>query len=69
MALTCPRNVGTADRALRLAGAALATALLATRTVRGPAALALALAAASLATSGVTGRCPAYVPLGIDTRR
>lgn len=56
------QNMGTADRLLRLFAGLLLT------RVRGPLRPpALALAGVMLGTSA-TGVCPAYKPLGIDTR-
>ena len=63
------RNMGTFDRAVRafvLAPTAFGIALGLGATSIGGIVL-LALAGVAL-TTGATGVCPAYIPLGIDTR-
>jgi hypothetical protein len=63
------RNVGVADRSFRafvVAPAAIVTAILVGAS-SSPAVVLLVVAGVMLVT-GATGRCPSYVPLGIDTR-
>ncbi len=66
------KNVGTLDRLVRLVVAAvlLAIGLFPLDGLQGrPLGLfAIVLGVAALATA-LTGRCPGYVPFGIDTRR
>ncbi len=65
--MTLLRNMGTADRAVRFAAVTGITALVATRTVSGGAAVALSALAAGMLFSGTTGHCPIYVPFGVST--
>ncbi|MFN3597109.1 MAG: DUF2892 domain-containing protein [Rubricoccaceae bacterium] len=61
-------NMGKTDRALRLGAAAGLAGLILSGRVRGLGALALGTAAAVFAGTSATGYCPAYEPLGVDTR-
>jgi hypothetical protein len=61
------RNMGTADRALRITFAVVVAALWATGSIGGTVALVLgALAVVFLLTSAV-GWCPLYAPFGLST--
>lgn len=61
-------NMGKTDRALRLGAAAGIAGLILSGRVRGAGALLLGTAAAVFAGTSATGYCPAYEPLGVDTR-
>ena len=62
-------NMGNADRAVRALVAIVVAALYLTGTISGTVAIiALVVAVVFLATSAV-GRCPAYVPLGLSTKK
>lgn len=66
------RNVGGLDRAFRLVVGVLAVAaglLLAGGTRGEPLGIVLALAGLMILLTGITGRCPLYVPFGISTAR
>lgn len=69
MRFPIPRNVGAADRALRVAlgaaGIAAPVALGAGWMVAAP----VGLAAGGLALSGLLGRCSVYQALGLTTLR
>ena len=63
------RNMGVADRSFRafvIAPAAIVAAILVGASSIG--AIVLFLVAGVMLATSVTGRCPSYVPLGIDTR-
>lgn len=61
------KNMGKADRVIRSAAAVGAGTLIATGTVKGPAAMALGgLATIFLLTSSV-GHCPVYAATGLNT--
>lgn len=63
------RNMGFADRGLRafvLAPAAIVAAtFIGASSIGG---IALFVVAGVMLATGATGRCPSYVPFGIDTR-
>lgn len=62
-------NMGTVDRAVRVVVALAIGALYLTGTISGTLAIvALVVAVVFLGTSAV-GTCPAYVPLGLSTRK
>ena len=61
-------NMGRTDRTLRLAAAAVLTALVLFVT-DGALDWVLGLVAVVLIGTSVVGTCPAYLPFGIDTRR
>lgn len=67
--MTLLRNMGGLDRSLRFVAASGIGALVATRTVTGPAAVALSGLAVAMLFSGTTGHCPLYVPFGVSTCR
>lgn len=63
------KNMGSADKALRLMAAAVLVALAVTGMIEGYWALgAYAIAAIFIVTSLVSV-CPAYLPFGISTRK
>jgi hypothetical protein len=62
-------NMGVADRSFRafvIAPAAIVAAILVGATSIGG--IVLFVVAGVMLATGATGRCPSYVPLGIDTR-
>ena len=62
-------NMGTVDRAIRVVIALGLGALYLTGTISGTVAIvALVVAVVFLGTSAV-GSCPAYLPLGLSTRK
>ncbi len=62
------KNIGTADRVIRILIAALVIALYFTHVIGGTTAIILlALSAVFILTSFV-GVCPLYLPFGISTR-
>lgn len=61
------KNMGTADRAIRI-GAALAVALLYfTGTISGTVATVLGIVALAFVITSFVGWCPAYLPFGLST--
>ncbi|GAB3832491.1 YgaP family membrane protein [Pontibacter rugosus] len=61
------KNMGTTDRMVRSALAAGAAALIATKTVNGPTAVALGSLATIFALTSSVGHCPAYDVADINT--
>lgn len=61
------RNVGTFDRLLRFALTPLSAALYFTGHIEGVAAAVLAVLAAMLLVTAVTGSCSVYYMLGLST--
>ena len=63
------KNMGTADRVIRI-GLAIAVAVLyLSGRVRGVLGIILLIVAAVFVITSLSGRCPGYVPLGVSTRR
>lgn len=63
------RNMGTGDRALRIAAASTIALLYFTGFVGGTVALVLWAVAAVLLITALVGTCPLYIPLRISTTR
>ena len=61
------KNMGTADRALRLLAGALILVLYLTHVISGGLAAVLGVIAAVLILTSFVGVCPAYLPLKIST--
>ena len=61
------RNMGTADRTLRLLAGALILVLYLTHVISGGIAAVLGVIAAVLILTSFVGVCPAYLPLKIST--
>jgi hypothetical protein len=61
------RNMGTADRAIRVLLAIVVVALYVTGTIAGTTAAILGLVAAVFVVTGLMGFCPAYVPFKFST--
>jgi hypothetical protein len=63
------KNIGTIDRIIRIAIAALIGVLYAAGQITGTAALLLGLLAAVFVLTGLASVCPLYLPFGFSTRR
>jgi hypothetical protein len=63
------KNMGAADRVVRILVAIGVAALYLTGTISGVVAIVLGVVAAVFLATGAAGFCPGYVPLGISTRR
>jgi hypothetical protein len=61
------KNMGSADRAIRIAAAVAVLALYLTHVISGPVAVILGVIAAVLVITGFVGVCPAYLPFKIST--
>lgn len=61
-------NMGTVDRALRLVLALLVGVLYWRGDISGTVAIVLGIVAVVFLLTSLVGTCPAYLPLGIDTR-
>lgn len=61
-------NMGTLDRALRLLVAAVIAVLYFTDRIGGTLAIILGVFATVFLVTSVVARCPAYLPIGLDTR-
>jgi hypothetical protein len=62
-------NIGSLDRGLRIAGAALLAALVVAGVVEDLLAWIFGIIAAMLLITGLTKYCPLYVPLHISTQK
>ena len=62
------KNMGHADKTIRLVAAAVLAVLLIAGVVKGTPAVVLAILAAILVITTLVGTCPAYVPFGISTK-
>lgn len=62
-------NLGTADRSVRIVVALAITALYVTDLISGTTAIVLGIVAVLFFVTAVLARCPAYIPLGLSTRR
>lgn len=63
------KNIGTIDRIIRLAAALAVLAAYGLSLIGGTLAFILGAVAAVLLLTSLTATCPAYLPLGISTRR
>jgi len=63
------KNMGTTDKAVRLALAAIILLLYFMNTISGTLAIVLLVVAAILAITSLIGVCPLYIPFGINTLR
>jgi len=61
-------NMGTVDRVIRIALAALVAVLYATGVISGTVALVLGIFAAIFVVTSIVAFCPLYLPFGISTR-
>jgi K+-transporting ATPase A subunit len=62
------KNMGQADKTVRLIAAAVLAVLLIAGVVKGSLAIAAAILAAVFVITTLVGTCPAYLPLGISTK-
>jgi predicted PurR-regulated permease PerM len=63
------RNMGQADRIIRLSVVAVIAALYFTGQITGTAAIILGIIAVAFLVTSLIGWCPSYVPFGISTRK
>ncbi|MDR9447378.1 MAG: DUF2892 domain-containing protein [Balneolaceae bacterium] len=63
------KNMGTADRLIRLVVAAGVAALIITGTVSGVLAIALGAFAGVFAATSFVSTCPLYMPFGLSSRK
>lgn len=63
------KNMGTADRTIRMLLALVIAVLYLTRTISGTLAIVLGLGALLLVVTSLSGWCPAYLPFGFSTRK
>ncbi len=61
------KNMGTADRVIRVAVAATIAVLFFTKVITGIPALVLGIAGGIFLLTSLIGFCPLYLPLGINT--
>jgi Na+(H+)/acetate symporter ActP len=61
------RNMGTADRGIRLTLAVVVAILYITGKISGVAAIVLGIFALAFFVTSLVGHCPAYPPLGLTT--
>lgn len=62
------KNMGHADKTIRLAVAAVLAVLLIAGIVKGTPAIVAAILAAVFVITTLVGTCPAYIPFGISTK-
>lgn len=63
------KNMGSADRVIRIVAALAVLGLYLAHVISGPLAAILGVAAAVFLITGFVGVCPAYIPLKISTLR
>ena len=63
------KNMGTVDRVVRLAIAAVIAVLYFTGNLSGLAAIILGIVAVIFVVTSVVSFCPLYVPFGLSTRK
>jgi hypothetical protein len=61
------KNMGTADKAIRILIAVVIAALYFTKVISGTLAIILTILAAVLVLTSFIGFCPLYLPFGIST--
>jgi len=64
-----PKNMGTADRAIRVILAAIFLVLALAGSVHGALAWVLVVLAVVFLVTSLVGTCPLYLLLGIDTKK
>jgi glucose uptake protein GlcU len=62
------RNMGIADRAIRIVLAVVVGVLYFSHQLTGTAAIVLGIVAAVFLATGIVGTCPLYLPLHLSTR-
>ncbi len=63
------KNMGTVDRVVRVLVAIIVAILYFTGQITGTAAIILGIIAIVFILTGLVGTCPAYLPLGLSTRK
>lgn len=63
------KNMGTIDRVIRTIAALAIAALYFTGQISGTAAIVLGIIAVAFLLTSFIGWCPAYLPLGLSTRK
>ena len=61
------KNMGTADRVIRVLAAVAVAALYLTHVISGPLAIILGVIAAVFLVTSFVGVCPLYIPLKLST--
>ena len=62
-------NMGSIDRTIRLAVAAIIAVLYVTGQITGTVAIVLGIVAIAFVVTSLIGWCPGYLPFGISTRK
>jgi len=63
------KNMGTADRVVRLLVVAAIIVLYFTGTISGTLAIVLGIVAVAFFVTSLIGWCPSYLPFGLSTRK
>ena len=63
------KNMGTADRGIRILIALVIAALYFTGRISGTVAIVLGIVAIAFFVTSLVGWCPSYLPFGLSTRR
>jgi hypothetical protein len=63
------QNMGTTDKAIRLAVVAIIVILYIAGQISGTAAIILGIIAVAFLVTSLIGWCPSYVPFGISTKK
>ena len=63
------KNMGSADRVIRIVVALVIGALIFTGRLHGVLAVVLGVIAAAFLLTSLTGRCPGYIPISFSTRK
>jgi hypothetical protein len=63
------QNMGTTDKAIRLAVVAIIVILYIAGQISGTAAIILGIIAVAFLVTSLIGWCPTYVPFGISTKK
>lgn len=63
------KNMGTVDRAVRIVLAIVVAVLYFTNMISGTAAIILGIIAIVFLLTSFVGVCPAYLPLGLNTKK
>jgi hypothetical protein len=63
------RNMGSADRTIRIVVALVIAGLYFTHRITGTLAIVLCIVAVAFVFTSLTGWCPTYLPFGLSTRK
>jgi hypothetical protein len=63
------KNMGTADRTIRILIALAVAVLYFTHTIGGTLAIVLGIVAVAFLVTSLVGSCPSYIPFGLSTRK